>query len=1194
MKKWFPHPVFLKEKSTKKIWLAMKLSFVLMLAACLQVSAKAYSQNDVRLTLDLHNVKLRKVFSKIEKESAFRFLYSDDLVPVNKKINLQVTNTPLPEVLNTLLAKTDLHYKILSNNVIVIAKKGNVIQQHQVSGVVKDAHGNPLIGATVQVKGTNTGTATDAQGRFSLEVPDNAVLTISSVGYQSEDVSVGGRTSLNITLQVSSSTLNELVVTGYTTQKEKDITGSITSIKGSQLTTIPMGDAQKQLMGQVPGVTITTSGEPGGSSSVRIRGFGSFLTNDPLYVVDGVPTEDISYIAPDDIASITVLKDAAAATIYGARAFAGVILITTKQGKAGKLTVNYDVSYGRQYPGHGYSMLNPTQTAEWTWNAMKAVGETLSNKQYGTGPTPVLPDYLKAGPNYGLLNSDPATAALVDPKLYNINPADGPVYQIIKANKAGTNWYNAVTRVAPIQSHNLSLSGGTDNSKYNVQFGYFNQQGVVNETYLKRYSVRANTEFTIHNRVKIGENIQIALKDNPTLTNGNVGGNEGNAIGWSYRENPIIPVYDIMGNFAGTTAPGLNNSQNPVANQYRTKNNKAYNTDIFGNVYMDILLPYNITFHSSFGGDYNNYYYKTYTYAQYEDAENNPTTDYVYEGASYAQSWVWTNTLQFQHTYGAHYVKVLLGEEAQGGQGFNLDANANTFFTVNPGYTGISTASSSGRVVTDGGGAYSTLYSLFANVNYSYKDKYLLSSTVRRDGSANFGPQDKFGIFPAVSVGWRISNENFMKPVQWVNDLKLRGSYGEMGNASPVKLVNQYNTYTTSPEVASYDISGTGNSLTEGLMPNSIGVPNTHWETNKTLDFGADATLFNNSFNITVDWYKRTTTGLLYNPQVEATVGFLTSYPYINVGSMQNTGVEFQIDKHGDFAGNWHYDIGVNFTQYKNKIIKIADGTNYFYGTSYGATRIGDGIVTINKIGNPMSAFYGYKVVGLWQSQSEIDAADAEAQKATGNPNATYQSGGEHPGEFRYADVSGANGKPDGIIDANDRTIIGNPNPDFTYGINGNIGYKNWDLMVQFYGVWGGNIFNYTKWYTDFYSNFPGQAISTRVLKSWTPTNTNTNVPIFQDRSDASYNQVVNSYYIENGSYFRCRNLQFGYTFPKGTLTKAGINNLRVYVQAVNLFTITKYDGLDPAISGLDNNFGVDYGTYPFVRQYIVGANISF
>jgi TonB-linked SusC/RagA family outer membrane protein len=1183
MKKYVFHPAFSGWKGSQKALLCMKLSFILVLAACLQVSAKGYSQNDVSLSLHLNNVKLSKAFTVIERKTKCRFLYSDDIVPVNKRIYMVTDNTPLPEILNALLKETDLHFKVLDNNVIVIAKKGVVIANKKISGIVTDNKGDPLIGVTVQVKGTGNGTVTDANGKFSMDVPDNATLVISSVGFDSKEVIVDGQSDFTISLQPSSSTLNELVVTGYSTTVKKNITGSISSIKGSDLVSIPAGNADKQLQGKVSGVTITTSGEPGGASSVRIRGYGSFTSNNPLYVVDGVQTTDISSIDPNDIATISVLKDAASASIYGARAFAGVILITTKKGTPGKFKVNYNVSYGRQYPGHGFDLMTPQQTAEWTWKAMQNAGETPSHPQYGTGAQPVLPDYILAGSNYGLKSGDPK----VDPSLYNIDPTKGAVYQIVKANKAGTNWYDAVTRVAPIQSHSLSLSGGTDNAVYNIQMGYYNQQGVVLETYLKRYTIRANTEFTIHNRVKIGENIQMSLKDNPTIGNGDVGGNEGNAIGWSYRENPLIPVHDIMGNYAGTAAAGFNNPQNPVADQERTRNNRSYTTDFFGNVYADVLLPYNLTLHSSFGGDYYNGYYNTYGYKQYENKENNPTTDYVYEGASYGYGWIWTNTLQFEQQFGKSYLKVLLGEEAKGGLDRNVDGHGTGPFSTDPNYTTINTTQSNGRVITDGGGPRPTYYSLFAQVNYNYEEKYLLSGTIRRDGASVFGPQKKYGIFPAVSAGWRISGENFMKDVTWINDLKLRGSYGEMGNADPVPLTNQYNTYATSPQAASYDINGTDNSLEEGIRPNSIGVPFTHWETNKTLDFGVDATLFNNSFTVTVDWYKRNTEGLLYNPQVEATVGFLTSYPYINVGSMQNTGVDLQLDKKGTFATNWHYDIGLTFSTYKNKITKVASGVKYFYGNSYGSGRIGS--FTINEDGYPISSFYGYKVIGLWQSQAEIDAADAAVQKATGDLTATYQPGGENPGEFKYADVDTS-----GSIDANDRTVFGNPNPDFTYGINANIGFKNFDLTLYFYGVWGGNLINYTKWYTDFYSSFPGQAISTRVFNSWTPQHTNTNIPIFEDVSTASTNLYANSYYMENASYFRCRNIQLGYTFPKGLLQRGGIENLRIYVQAINLFTVTKYDGLDPAISGIDGNMGVDYGSYPFVKQFLVGANVTF
>lgn len=1166
----------------------MKLTFILVLAACLQISAKGYSQNDVRLSLHLNDVKFKKAFASIEKKTGYRFLYSDDLMPSEKRISVEISEAPLSFILDNLLRETDLHYKILNNKVVIIAPKANVHSDKRILGTVTDNNGAPLVGVTVQVKNASTGTATDAQGRFSLEVPDNATLVFSYVGYETKEVTTAENTTLHVILVASSSTLDELVVTGYTSQLQKNLTGAVSSVKGSDLTTIPMGNAQKQLQGKVSGVTITSSGEPGSNSSVRIRGFGSFTSNNPLYVVDGVPTTDISSIDPNDIATISVLKDASTASVYGARAFAGVILITTKQGSAGKLTVNYSVSYGRQFPGKGFDLMNPQQTAEWTWNAMKAADESPSHPQFGNGATPVIPDYILAGDHYGLLNSDPGTATLVNPELYNIDPSKGSFYQIVKANKAGTDWYKEVTRTAPIQSHNLSLSGGNDNSKYNVQLGYYNQQGIVLETYLKRYTVRANTEFTIHNRVKIGENIQLALKDNPTINNGDIGGNEGNAFGWSYRENPIIPVYDIMGNYAGTRAAGLNNPQNPVADQERTRNDKSLTTDIFGNVYTDIMLPYNLTFHSSFGGEFWNNYYKTFGYLQYENKENNPTSNYVYEGAAYGYSWVWTNTLTFEHQYGAHYLKVLLGQEALGGRGNKVDVSGNSPFSADPNYATISTTASNGRTATDEGGPYATLYSLFAQANYNYQEKYLLSGTIRRDGAAVFGPNKKFGVFPAVSAGWRISGENFMKSSTWINDLKVRGSYGEMGNSTPVPLVNLFNTYASSPEAASYDIYGTSNSLQEGLRANSFANPDAHWEVNKTLDFGIDATLFNNSFNLTVDWYKRSTIDLLYAPQVEATVGFLNDYPTVNVGSMRNTGIDIQVDKKGTFAGDWKYDVGITFTKYKNTITKVANGVDYFYGNSYGSTRIQQSF-TINQVGHPMSAFYGYKVTGLWQSQQEINAADAQAQKVLGDTAAKYIDGGEYPGEFKYVDADG-----NGYISDNDRVIFGNPNPDFTYGITGGIGWRNFDLNAEFYGVWGGDIINYTKWYTDFYSSFPGQAISMRILNSWTPSNTNTNIPVFEDRSSVSTNKVPNSYYMEDGSYFRCRNIQLAYTFGKGTLQKAGIQNLRIYIQGINLFTITKYDGLDPAVSGLDNNFGVDYGTYPMVKQFIVGANVTF
>lgn len=1046
--------------------------------------------------------------------------------------------------------------------------------------VVSSTDNQVVIGATVKEKGTANGTVTGPDGSFSLKLTGNGneVLEVSFIGYNPKDVPVGNQTNLVISLDENTSTLNEVVVTGYSTQRKGDITGAVSTVNTADLTTIPSGSPEQQLQGKLSGVTVITSGMPGTSSQVRIRGFGSFTTNNPYYVVDGVPTGDISNISPDDIESVSVLKDAASASIYGASAFSGVILITTKKGKEGKLSVRYNASYGVQYPGHGYDILSPQQTADWTWTAMKNAGETPKNDQYGTGPTPVLPYYLLVGDQSGLPENTP-----IDPSLYNVNYDNGPIYQIVKANQQGTDWYKEITRVAPIQYHNLTLSGGSESAKYNVGLSYYNQQGIILATYLKRYILRANTEFNIKKRVKIGENLQVSLKDNPTLTNQS----EGNAISWTYRENPIIPVHDIMGGWAGTRAAGLNNPQNPVANQVRSEDNRSYTPDIFGNVYAEVTLPYHINLRSSFGGEFWNTYYQNFTYHQYENKENNGS-DVVSEGASYAHSWIWTNTATFENHFGDHYLKVLLGVEAKGGYAQNLDVTGQNPFSTDLTYRTITTTSPANRTATDGGNPQTRFYSLFGNVNYSYKDKYLVTGTLRRDQASVFGPEQRTGVFPAASLGWRISGENFMKDASWINDLKIRGSWGTMGNATAVPLGNQFNLYEANSRVTTYDMTGALGALEEGLRSSGFAVLATHWETNETINAGFDATLFNNSLNIVFDWYKRNTKDLLFAPEIEATIGFLNQYPYINVGSMENKGIDLQIEKQGNFSENWRYDIGANLTTYKNTITKVAEGVDYFDGSSFGSGRI-PGTVTRNQDKHPISAFFGYKVIGLWQNQQEIDEADAQAQKAE-TPQETFQSGGEHPGEFRYDDVNG-----DGIISDADRTFIGDPNPNLTYGVNLAAGYKNFDLRFEFYGSQGNDIFDYTRWFTDFYPSFPGGALNARILKSWTPENTNTNVPVFEDRGTFSTNQAVNSYYVQNGSYFRCRNIQLSYTFNKGgALQKAGIENLRLYAQVVNPFTITKYEGLDPELSGNDTNFGVDYGNYPTVKQLIFGLNVNF
>jgi TonB-linked SusC/RagA family outer membrane protein len=1042
-------------------------------------------------------------------------------------------------------------------------------QTKKITGkVTSSENSEPVLGATVQVKGTSTGTVTDVNGAFSLSVPENATLVVSFVGFKPLEVTVGSSSSLDIKLESSASSLNELVVTGYTTQQRKEIVGAVSTVKAKELVAVPAGNAEQQLQGRVAGLTVLSSGQPGTTSLVRIRGFASFAGNEPLYIVDGVPTFSIENINSFDIETTTVLKDAGSASIYGARASAGVIVITTKRGNRGKLQVTYDGSYGWQNPGKGFKMLSPQETADYTWTALRNAGKVQANgnpihAQYGNGVNAVLPDYILAGSESGVFEGNPA----IDQSKYNVDFNKGPIYQIVRANKAGTDWYKEITRTAPIQQHSVGLSGGNDESRFYVGFGYYNQEGVVLNTYLRRYTIRANSEFTIHNRVRIGENIQIAYRDNPQLTNLN----EGNAISLAYRMNPIIPVYDVNGGWAGTAAKGTNNPSNPVANQVRAKDNKGHAFGIFGNVYAEVDLFKDLTFRSSFGGGLFSFYANGINSKTYENSEN-IGNDQLFEAGGYGHSWTWTNTARYQHTFGIHDFKGLIGIEAiRDGAGRSINGTGLNPFTNTVNYRTLTTTQSSGRTVDSDGSPGNDIFSIFGKIDYTLMDKYLLSFVLRRDGSSNFGINNRYGTFPAISGGWRISQEDFLKNVSWINELKLRGGWGKMGNQR-IDLNNQYNLYAASARFSAYAIDGSSTATFEGINKARIGNPDGQWETNLTTNIGLDATLFNNSLDIIFDWYHKRTNDLVYGPELPATVGQVI-YPTINVASMLNTGVDLQIIKRGNFGKNWRYEANLTLTTYKNEITKLAEGVDYFDGNSFGSSRIGT--FTRNEVGHPISAFYGYKVIGLFQDENDVK-------------NSPTQDGAG-PGRFKYEDANG-----DKKITPDDRVFFGDPNPRLTSGLDLTIGYKGFDFNIFLYTVQGAKVINYTRWFTDFYPSFPGQAINADVKNSWTPQNTGAKIPIFEDVSNFSTNTQPNSYYMESGSYIRARNVQLSYTLPAFTSKTIGMEKLKVYVQTTNLFTITKYKGLDPGVSGVDTNFGVDYGNYPLTRQIILGVNAIF
>jgi TonB-linked SusC/RagA family outer membrane protein len=1038
-------------------------------------------------------------------------------------------------------------------------------QQKTVTGKVTGGiDRQPIFGATVAVKASNVATVTDKDGNYSLIVPsDKSILVVTFVGFEALEVPVSGQAQVDIVLIEKTSTLTDVIVTGYTSQARKDITGSISVVKTEELKSTPAGNAEVQIQGRAPGVTVITSNQPGDGASVRIRGFTSIsASNAPLFVIDGVPAGGLASIASEEIESMQILKDASAASIYGARASGGVIIITTKKGKPGPVKVSYDFYYGTQNPGKGFDLLNSQEYADLVWLAYKNSGSTPPSALYGTGATPVLPDYILPA---GKMEGDPA----VDPAKYKLNYDDIPnSYLITRANKQGTNWYDELTRNAPITRHNLAVSGANDKTRYMVSLNYFDQEGIVIENFAKRYSLRVNTEFNIRNKLRIGENLQLLYQQDNRIVNND----EGAEISQSYRNQPIIPVYDIMGNFAGSRG-GIGNSDNPVAIRRRANKNRSNHYYIFGNVYAELDLFRHLTARSSFGGIVyiNNYYF--HDFPSYENQENTVLNAFT-EGNIVFHSWTWTNTLNYSNLFGKHRISALIGTESILEGGRTSEAQRQAFFSNSLGFRTLS--SGSGQQVVSGAPMNErALYSLFGKVDYVYNDKYLAGVIVRRDGSSAFGPENRYGVFPAFSLGWRLSEEGFMQSIDWIRDFKLRGGWGQMGNQS-ITAANQFTQFSPRSGTSFYDIGGTGNTLTQGFYLSFIGNKAGKWETNTTTNIGFDATLFRGKTEIIFDVYRNRTTDLLFNAEQLGNSGTTAANnpPAFNVGAMRTWGIDLGITQKV-VAGDFKLGGTFTFTTYKNKITNIATGIDFFdVNVLDEQNRIGGPFVR-NAVGRPLSSFYGYKVIGLFQSADEIS-------KSPGQPDAK-------PGRFKYLDANN-----DDTITQDDKVWFGDPNPDFTYGLNLDVTWKNWDLLLFFYGSAGRDAINYVKWWTDLYPSFAGGKSKDALYKSWLPDRTNTNVPIAENAASFSSTGQINSFYLENASYLRCKNLTLGYTIPKKTLDRWKIDKLRFFVQATNLFTITKYTGLDPEIIGTDQSFGVDVGIYPTVRTYLVGLNVSF
>ena len=1019
-------------------------------------------------------------------------------------------------------------------------------QERTVTGKVTAEGEGPLPGVNVTVQGTTVGAITSLDGGYSLVVPGpSSILVFSSIGYVTQAITVGSRTTVDVLLLSDVKALSEVVVTGYTQQRRRDLTGSIATVAPAELTAIPTGNVTNALQGRSAGVTVIGSGVPGETSRIRIRGFSSFENNDPLYIVDGVPTQDISQLNPADVASISVLKDAGAASIYGSRASNGVIIVSTKKGTQGA-KVSFSMYYGTQDPGKGPAGLcNAKEFADLQWLVYRNDGTTETHPVYGssTNASPTFPNWA-----------------------------------------ADTDWYDAITHKAPIQNYDLSLSGGSQNSKFFAGIGVFRQDGVVIYTGAQKFSARFNSEFSfLKDRVKIGENLTLAYRTHHGTTANN---QEGSPIqNASYRSQPIIPPVITVpipegkthnyqpGDWGGTgIASRLGNNTNEVANLTNARDDISWGIHMTGSAFVDVKIIQGLNFKSTIGGNWDNDFYNGYTYATYWNAENTGSNAYS-EGYDNSNDWVWTNQLTFDKTFGQSKILLVGGYEAVEygiGRGGN-NARA-SYFSDDPLYRTLSNGAKMTQL-TSYLNTPTTLVSQFLRGDYTFMDKYMLSATVRRDGSSRFGMDTRYGVFPSFSAGWRIKSESFLTDVDWMSDLKIRGSYGTMGNQLAVSPMNQFYTYGGDAGGSFYDVDGTGNSSVQGFSPTRIGNPNAKWESNITYDIGFDASLFDNKVGIKFDWYTKNTKDLLYNPEVPGTVGQATA-PYVNIASMSNKGVDLELSYRNQW-GDFGFDGSTVISTVNNKITKIAEGVTYF-DSDNGANlpnRI-SGNPSRNMVDHPMSAFFGYNYIGLFRTAADLGEVT--------------QTGAEL-GLLRFADTDG-----DKVITPEDRTFIGDPNPNFTFGLNLAFTYKNFDLTAFLYGSQGNDIFNWNKWWTDFWPSFEGEKSVELLTNSWTTSNPDGKLPKATTTSNFSSNTQISSYLIEDGSFIKLKNLQLGYNIPESVLSRVNIGSIRVYLQGINLFTITKYSGLDPELGGNDTSFGVDGGNYPLVKQYLIGVNVNF
>lgn len=1031
-------------------------------------------------------------------------------------------------------------------------------QNIQIKGtVVSGTDNEPLPGVNVVVKGnTSTGTITDFNGTFTLSAPADAILSISYIGFKSQEIAVKGHKDIKIVLQEDSETLDEVVVVGYGVQKKSVVTASIAKVSADDLASTAPVRMDNALKGLASGVTVTSSsGQPGAAAQIRVRGVGTIRTEngaaDPLYIVDGMPLEGgLDYLNPNDIASIEVLKDAASGAVYGARAANGVILVTTKTGKIGKTKVTYDFSYGWQSAWKKRDVLNASE--------------------------------------YALMINEGAINAGIAPKF-----SDPYSYG------QGTNWQDEVfNNNAPMMNHQVSVSGASEKVNYLFSLGFYTQDGIVGGNFdrsnYERLTLRSNTQYTLFdeskernwlNSLKVTSNLSYARIKS---TNFDDNSTWGTPLGSALALSPILNVYDeteeaIKAQFDkyGTTAeytpvydprngklfsiPGeFGEMSNPIA-KLSLPGDKHWSHKFVANFSAELQLWDNLKFKTSYGADLSFWGYDSYRPLYYLRSGESSTQSSAYSRKEDGTVWQLENVLMYDKSIDKHSFSVLLGQSAKKSSGSYLYGSRNNITNYSRPYIDASTglAANADRDAAGAPSVDATLASIFARASYNYDERYMLQVTVRRDGSSRFGPNNHYAVFPSFSLGWNLTNEKFMnKRPNWLTTTKIRLSWGKNGNEN---IGNFKYTVLTSP--GNNAIFGSSENVINGVKASGLANPDLKWEESEQLDFGLDFGFFNNALTFTADYYKKKTNGMLMEMNIPFYVG--EAKPIGNVGKMENSGIELEA-AYKFRVSDWNLRVSANASYLKNKLIEYGNESGWENLDSFQGT----GDISRAENGKPFPFFYGYKTAGIFQNTDEVKAYKNDKGELL-QPTAV-------PGDVRFVDVDG-----NGIIDANDRTDIGKGMPDWTFGFNLGVSWKNFDLNMMWQGTAGNDIYDATRRTDIATSNLPSW-----MLNRWTGEGTSNRIPRFVQGDNVNWQS--SDLYVYDGSYLRLKNIQLGYTLPAALTQKVFISSLRFYVAAENLFTFTKYHGFDPEISSGGTSLGIDYGVYPQARVWTIGASLSF